>query len=56
MAEEFTKHFMARLKELKLGDPMDETTDIGTVARKDILDALKEQLRDAKAKGARSAA
>jgi succinate-semialdehyde dehydrogenase/glutarate-semialdehyde dehydrogenase len=32
---------------------MDETTDIGTVARKDILDGLKEQLRDAKAKGAR---
>lgn len=53
IAEEFTKHFMARLKELKLGDPMDETTDIGTVARKDILDGLKEQLRDAKAKGAR---
>jgi succinate-semialdehyde dehydrogenase/glutarate-semialdehyde dehydrogenase len=38
---------------MKLGDPMDETTDIGTVARKDILDGLKEQLRDAKAKGAR---
>jgi len=37
---------------MKLGDPMDETTDIGTVARKDILDGLKEQLRDAKAKGA----
>jgi succinate-semialdehyde dehydrogenase/glutarate-semialdehyde dehydrogenase len=43
---------MARLNELKLGDPMDETTDIGTVARRDILDSLKEQLRDAKAKGA----
>jgi succinate-semialdehyde dehydrogenase/glutarate-semialdehyde dehydrogenase len=53
VASEFTKHFMARLKEMKLGDPMDETTDIGTVARKDILDGLKEQLRDARAKGAR---
>jgi len=53
VADEFLKHFMARLNELKLGDPMDETTDIGTVARKDILDGLKEQLRDAKAKGAR---
>ena len=51
-AEAFTKHFLARLREMKLGDPMDETTDIGTVARKDILDGLKEQLRDAKAKGA----
>ncbi len=52
VAEEFTKHFISRLKELKMGDPMDESTDIGTVARKDILDGLKEQLRDAKAKGA----
>ncbi len=52
VAEEFTKHFVARLKELKLGDPMDETTDIGPVSRKDILDGLKVQLQDAKAKGA----
>jgi succinate-semialdehyde dehydrogenase / glutarate-semialdehyde dehydrogenase len=52
VAEEFTKHFLSRLRELKLGDPMDGTTDIGAVARKDILDGLKEQLRDAKAKGA----
>jgi succinate-semialdehyde dehydrogenase/glutarate-semialdehyde dehydrogenase len=53
VADEFVKHFMNRLREMKLGDPMDETTDIGTVARRDILDGLKEQLRDAKAKGAR---
>ncbi len=52
VAEEFTKHFIARLREMKVGDPMDETTDIGPVARKDILDGLKAQLRDAKAKGA----
>jgi len=53
VADEFLKHFIVRLNEMKLGDPMDEATDIGTVARKDILDGLKEQLRDAKAKGAR---
>ncbi len=52
IAEEFKKHFIARLRELKLGDPLDETTDVGPVARKDILDTLTEQLRDAKAKGA----
>jgi len=52
VADEFKKHFIARLKELKVGDPMDEKTDIGPVARKDILDSLNEQLRDAKAKGA----
>ncbi len=51
-AEEFSRHFLARLKELKLGDPMDEATDIGPVAKTDILNSLKDQLRDAKAKGA----
>jgi succinate-semialdehyde dehydrogenase/glutarate-semialdehyde dehydrogenase len=51
-AEEFTKHFVARLRELKIGDPMDETTDIGPVARKDIREGLKAQLRDARRKGA----
>ena len=51
VAGDFTRHFMARLKELKIGDPMDESTDLGPLARKDILDGLKEQLRDAKAKG-----
>ena len=52
-AEEFTKHFIARLREMKIGDPMDETTDIGPLARKDIRDGLKAQLRDAKLKGAK---
>ena len=52
VSEEFKKHFTARLRELKLGDPMDEATDIGPVARRDILDSLKEQLKDARAKGA----
>ncbi|MDH4164543.1 MAG: NAD-dependent succinate-semialdehyde dehydrogenase [Nitrospirota bacterium] len=52
VAEEFTRNFISRLKELKVGDPMDETTDIGPLARKDILDGLKAQLKDAKAKGA----
>jgi succinate-semialdehyde dehydrogenase/glutarate-semialdehyde dehydrogenase len=51
VATEFTKHFMARLREMKIGDPMMESTDIGPLARKDIVDGLREQLRDAKAKG-----
>jgi succinate-semialdehyde dehydrogenase/glutarate-semialdehyde dehydrogenase len=51
-ADEFKKHFIARLKELKVGDPMDEKTDIGPMAKQEILRSLNEQLRDAKAKGA----
>ncbi len=52
IAAEFRKHFLARLRELKIGDPMDESTDIGPVAKTDIFNTLKKQLRDAKAKGA----
>lgn len=52
VAEEFTRYFLAQLRELKIGDPMDETTDVGPVAKRSILDGLNEQLRDAKAKGA----
>jgi succinate-semialdehyde dehydrogenase/glutarate-semialdehyde dehydrogenase len=52
IAAEFSKHFLARLRELKIGDPMDESTDIGPLAKTDILNSLKKQLADAKAKGA----
>ena len=51
-AKEFKESFLVRLEELKIGDPMDETTDVGPVAKREILDSLNEQLRDAKAKGA----
>lgn len=52
VAGEFRKIFIARLKDLKIGDPMDESTDIGPVARPDILSSLNEQIRDAREKGA----
>jgi succinate-semialdehyde dehydrogenase/glutarate-semialdehyde dehydrogenase len=52
VANAFQKVFVTRLEELKIGDPMDETTDLGPLARKDILDNLNGQLRDAQAKGA----
>ncbi len=52
VAVKFKEVFLARLKELKIGDPLDETTDIGPLAKREILDSLNEQLRDAKEKGA----
>jgi succinate-semialdehyde dehydrogenase/glutarate-semialdehyde dehydrogenase len=52
VAERFKTAFVGRLKELKIGDPLEEATDIGPLARKDILDGLKAQLEDARAKGA----
>lgn len=52
VADDFKKYFMEQLKALKIGDPMDETTDVGPMAKKEILDSLNAQLSDAKAKGA----
>lgn len=52
IAGAFKKHFLARMRELKLGDPMDESTDLGPVAKPEILSSLRKQLKDAAAKGA----
>lgn len=48
----FTAMFIERLRDLKMGNPMDEDTDIGPVARRDILETLATQLDDAREKGA----
>ncbi|MBA4372730.1 MAG: succinate-semialdehyde dehydrogenase [Thermodesulfovibrio sp.] len=51
VAQEFREVFLSRLGELKIGDPMQEATDIGPVARKEIMETLQAQLQDAKEKG-----
>ncbi|MHC1726726.1 MAG: NAD-dependent succinate-semialdehyde dehydrogenase [Syntrophobacteraceae bacterium] len=53
VADEFRKKFLAALNELKIGDPMDESTDIGPLAKEESLKALSAQLLDAEKKGAR---
>ena len=50
---EFTEEFVTRMKRLKVGDPMDENTDIGPLATKQIVDELHEQVQRAVAAGAR---
>jgi len=35
IADEFQKHFVARMQSLKIGDPMDETTELGPLATAD---------------------
>ena len=52
IADEFKDIFSARLEELKIGDPMAESTDIGPLAKPDILASANEQIRDAREKGA----
>src|SRR5512146_2431210 len=52
VAGAFREAFLSRLRELKIGDPLDETTDIGPLAKREILESLNAQILDARAKGA----
>jgi succinate-semialdehyde dehydrogenase / glutarate-semialdehyde dehydrogenase len=53
IADEFEHRFVQSMEMLKVGDPMDETTDIGPLATVDILAGLDEQVRRTVAAGAR---
>lgn len=43
--DEFVSKFIAALTELKAGDTLDDSTKIGTLARKDLADQLQEQVQ-----------
>jgi acyl-CoA reductase-like NAD-dependent aldehyde dehydrogenase len=49
----FVDAFVAEVKTYKMGDPMDESTYIGAITRRPQLDVLKQQVADAKKKGAK---
>jgi succinate-semialdehyde dehydrogenase/glutarate-semialdehyde dehydrogenase len=51
--DEFQDRFVAAVKELKIGDPTDRTTQIGPLARKDLIGSLERQVRDSVSQGAR---
>jgi succinate-semialdehyde dehydrogenase/glutarate-semialdehyde dehydrogenase len=53
IADEFEYRFVERMKALKVGDPMDERTDIGPLATKEVLDGLDEQVQQTVQAGAR---
>jgi succinate-semialdehyde dehydrogenase/glutarate-semialdehyde dehydrogenase len=55
VAEEFQARFLSNLRALKMGDPVDENTDLGPMAKKDQVRELADQLGDALSKGARVA-
>lgn len=50
---EFEKLFVARMKEMKFGDPMNEATTMGPLAREDLRVSLHEQVTRSIEKGAR---
>jgi succinate-semialdehyde dehydrogenase/glutarate-semialdehyde dehydrogenase len=51
--DEFEKRFVAAMKELRVGDPIDEATDIGPLATEQILKDLEEQVQISVAAGAK---
>jgi succinate-semialdehyde dehydrogenase/glutarate-semialdehyde dehydrogenase len=53
IADAFREKFIDALNDLRIGDPMDESTDLGPVAKLEIMEDLQRQLDDAVKKGAR---
>jgi succinate-semialdehyde dehydrogenase/glutarate-semialdehyde dehydrogenase len=53
VADEFQRRFVERLAGLKVGDPMDETTDVGPLATADARDGLEAQVNQTVKMGAR---
>jgi succinate-semialdehyde dehydrogenase/glutarate-semialdehyde dehydrogenase len=53
IADEFERRFVRGMEGLKVGDPMDETTDLGPLATDQIVRDLHDQVRKSVAAGAR---
>jgi succinate-semialdehyde dehydrogenase/glutarate-semialdehyde dehydrogenase len=51
--DEFTEQFVERLRNLKIGDPLDPSTEIGPLATADVLSSLEEQVRKSVEAGAK---
>jgi succinate-semialdehyde dehydrogenase/glutarate-semialdehyde dehydrogenase len=52
IADEFEKRFVAAMEALKVGDPLDDSTDIGPLATPQIVDDIEKQVRDSVSAGA----
>ncbi len=52
IADEFEEKFTAKMESIKTGDPMDESIELGPVAREDLLLELDEQVKTTVKQGA----
>ncbi|MBY0576790.1 MAG: NAD-dependent succinate-semialdehyde dehydrogenase [Gallionellaceae bacterium] len=52
IADDFLQRFKTRVEALKVGDPLDDATQIGPMARLDLRDTLHRQVTDSIAQGA----
>ncbi|HET6569840.1 MAG TPA: aldehyde dehydrogenase family protein, partial [Rhodothermales bacterium] len=53
IADAFTERFVRKMEALKIGDPMDEATDVGPLARGDLRDDIHDQVQRSLKEGAR---
>ena len=53
IAEEFERRFVKAMESLRVGNPMDESTQVGPLATPDILDGLHQQVTRSVSMGAR---
>jgi succinate-semialdehyde dehydrogenase/glutarate-semialdehyde dehydrogenase len=53
IADRFEEAFVLRMKKLHLGDPIETKTEVGPLAREDLLNALHEQVMASVSQGAR---
>lgn len=54
IADEFVSLFMNKTAELKMGDPLSESTQLGPMARLDLREELHQQVTDSIAQGAQA--
>ncbi len=53
IASEFKKKFVEKSAKLIVGDPLDPSTNVGPLARPDLIEVVERQLRDSVKKGAK---
>lgn len=53
VAEAFQAKLVAEIRAMKVGDPMDPTTQIGPLARQDLCETLERQIQESVAQGAK---
>jgi len=53
IADEFVRKFVGRMEQLRIGDPFDETTQLGPLANEDAVTSLDSDVRKTVAAGAR---
>src|SRR5207244_5137574 len=51
--DDFLRQFVERMRALKIGDPLDETTELGPLATEQILQGVHEQVQKSIAAGAK---